>query len=47
MLYEWNQLDRAVQGSSSIAVFKRNLLQAIRPAKNPVYNFVTYHVLNY
>ena len=37
-LYEWNQLDRAVQESPSIAVFKNNLLQVIRPVKNLVYN---------
>ena len=37
-LYEWNQLERAVQNSPSIAVFKSNLLQMIRPVKNPVYN---------
>ena len=37
-LYEWNQSDRAVQESSSIAIFKKNLLQVIRPVRNPVYN---------
>ena len=37
-LYEWNQLDRAVQESPSIAVFKNNLLQVIRPVRKPVYN---------
>ena len=35
-LYEWNQLDRAVQ-ESPIAVFKKNLLQVIRSVRNPVY----------
>ena len=38
ILDEWNKLDKAVQGSPSISVFKRNLLQIIRPIKNPVYN---------
>ena len=38
ILDEWNKLDKAVQGSSSISVFKRNLLQIILPIKNPVYN---------
>ena len=37
-LYEWNQLDRAVKNSPSIAVFKSNLLQMIRPVKSPIYN---------
>ena len=37
-LYEWNQLDRAVQESPFIGVFKNNLLQVIRPIRNPVYN---------
>ena len=38
ILDEWNKLDKAVQGSPSISVFKRNLLQIIRPIKHPVYN---------
>ena len=38
ILNEWNTLDKVVQGSPSISVFKRNLLQIIRPIKNPVYN---------
>ena len=38
ILDEWNKLDKAVQESPSISVFKRNLLQIIRPIKNPVYN---------
>ena len=38
ILDEWNKLEKAVQGSPSISVVKRNLLQIIRPVKNPVYN---------
>ena len=38
ILDEWNNLDKAVQESPSISIFKRNLLQIIRPIKNPVYN---------
>ena len=38
ILDEWNKLDKKVQESPSISVFKRNLLQIIRPIKNPVYN---------
>ena len=38
ILDEWNKLDKAVQGYSSISVFKRNLLQIIRPIKNLVDN---------
>ena len=37
-LSEWNLLDRAVQDSPSLAVFKSKLLRIIRPEKNPVYN---------
>ena len=35
---EWNLLDKSVQDSPSLAVFKRKLLRFIRPEKNPVYN---------
>ena len=38
ILDEWNKLDKGVQRSPSISVFKRNFLQIIRPIKNPVYN---------
>ena len=38
ILDEWNKLDKAVLGSLSISVFKKNLLQIIRPTKNPVNN---------
>ena len=37
-LCEWNQLNRAVEESPSIAVFKKNLLHVMRPVRNPVYN---------
>ena len=43
-LYEWNQLHRTVEESPSIAVFKSNLLQVIRPVRNPVSNILTYQV---
>ena len=35
---EWNLLDKSVQDSPSLAVFKSKLLRFIRPGKNPVYN---------
>ena len=35
---EWNLLEKAVQDSPSLAVFKSKLLRIIRPEKNPVYN---------
>ena len=38
ILDEWKKLDKGVQRSPSISVFKRNLLQIIRPIKSPVYN---------
>ena len=38
ILDERNKLDKAVQGSPSISVFKRNVLQIIRPIKYPIYN---------
>ena len=36
--YEWNLLEKSVQDSPSLAVFKSKLLRIIRPEKNPVYN---------
>ena len=38
ILNEWKNLDKEVQGSPSISVFNGNLLQIIRPIRNPVYN---------
>ena len=35
---EWNLLEKAVQDSPSLAIFKSKLLRIIRPEKNPVYN---------
>ena len=35
---EWNLLEKSVQDSPSLAVFKSKLLRIIRPEKNPVYN---------
>ena len=47
ILDEWNKLDTAVQRSPSISVFKRNLLQIIRPIKIQSTTFVIYWVLKY
>ena len=44
ILDDWNKLDKAVQGSPSISVFKRNLLQIIRPIKNSL-QYLIYKVL--
>ena len=35
---EWNLLEKSVQDSPSLAVFKSKLLRIIRPKKNPVFN---------
>ena len=34
---EWNLLDKLVQDSPSLAVFKSKLLRFIRPGENPIY----------
>ena len=35
---EWNLLEKSVQDSPSLTIFKSKLLRIIRPEKNPVYN---------
>ena len=35
---EWNNLDKSIRSSESLALFKKNILQFIRPAPNRTFN---------
>ena len=37
-IYEWNNLDCKIRNSGSLSVFKKNLLNFIRPCANSIFN---------
>ena len=38
LVTEWNNLDKSIRNSESFSIFKKNILQFIRPSPNSIFN---------